>query len=43
MADVQGLYPNVSRKLIKDSLSNFTKHVAKTLIDLTIFCLENKW
>ena len=47
-ADVQGLYPNISRELVKISLSNaiekctnYSKQVNKTLVDLTMFCLEN--
>ena len=47
-ADVQGLYPNISRNLIKISMSNaiekctnYTKQVSKILIDLTMFCLES--
>ena len=47
-ADVQGLYPNLCRELIKASLlyalqkcTNYTKEVSQMLIDLTIFCLGN--
>ena len=47
-ADVQGLYPNISRKLVKNSLSNaiekctnYSKQVNKILVYLTMFCLEN--
>ena len=47
-ADVQGLYPNISRELVKIILSNaikkcttYSKQVNKILVDLTMFCLEN--
>ena len=47
-ADVQGLYPNISRNLIKISLSNaiekctsYTKQMSKIMVDLTMFCLES--
>ena len=46
-ADVQGLYPNISRNLVKSSLLNaikkctdYSEQVGKTLVDLTMFCLE---
>ena len=47
-ADVQGLYLNISRNLIKICLSNaiekctsYMKQVSKILVDLTMFCLES--
>ena len=47
-ADVQGLYSNISRNLIKISLSNaiekctiYTKHMSEIMVDLTMFCLES--
>ena len=45
--DLQGLYPNISRELVKiSSLSaikkctNYSKQVNKILVDLTMLCFE---
>ena len=47
-ADVQSLYPNVRRELIKRGItealqlcSSYNKMVRSTIVDLTMFCLEN--
>ena len=47
-ADVQGLYPNINRNLVKTSLLNainkctdYSEQVGKILVDLTMFCLES--
>ena len=47
-ADVQGLKPNISRNLVKTSLSNaikkctdYSEQMGKILVDFTMFCLES--
>ena len=47
-ADVQSMYPSVKREIVRDGLetalklcSSFSPTVRKTLIELTMFCLQN--
>ena len=47
-ADVQSLYPNISRICVKDGVSealklcsNYSSTVRDTLVEITMFCLEN--
>ena len=46
--DVQSLYPSIPRKHVKNGLkhalntcSNYNKKVKKTIVELTMYCLEN--